>query len=66
MTRPEFETFMDVEGWFPEQRDAWSHVTPTCDAATFRREQKRPDGMIEVSLIRRKNPIISFLGIDAA
>lgn len=65
MTRAEFEAFMDIEGWLPERRAAWSNLTPTCDAATFRREQGRLNGMVEVSLIRRKNPIISFLGLDA-
>lgn len=61
MTRIEFETFMDIEGWSPKQRALWCDYTPCGDAATVRREMKRADGMIEVKFV--KQPECSILRV---
>lgn len=53
MTRAEFEAFMDAEGWTEVQRDLWAGFTPLGTVDDFRREQFRPDGMINVSLVKR-------------
>jgi hypothetical protein len=53
VTLEEFNAIKDAEAWPQEKRDAWSHVVPTCNPECFRLECLRPDGIVEVRLIRR-------------
>lgn len=54
MTRPEFEAFMEAEGWSKAKRDCWQRYIPTTgDPEVLRNELRRPDGIIQVTLMGR-------------
>jgi hypothetical protein len=56
MTRAEFEAFMTAEGWSKAQRDRWARFVPTtCNPEVLRSELRRPDGIVEVTMVNRRD-----------
>jgi hypothetical protein len=53
MNSKEFLELQDADKWPQQRRDIWDGYVPKCSPDTFREEQYRHDGVIEVRHVRR-------------